>query len=419
MLQINDVKGKPIQVGSRVWYQRSNGDDVLADVTHIDWQSDICDLAYLVDNGQKACRRTASARMFLQRPTFFARDEEVTAEMRSLQETDPTKWSVTLKQWNRVINECKQNSRYNHIKTCKKPWENYVNMHDMNEHFVIPWSARSGCGLALLLNKQGLDARLMCSHAWSENVDECQEAVNTTAKDQNLCAGLSMWFCTFAQYQPQDECGPSIKEQLDLEPFTKVIKSAGVGKMIAIHTTAADLYSRLWCVLEMDEALSLSSDIEVVPAFSEEYLENAKEEYLMSFNTGSSHQQAAFSALGVNTSQARCSPLDKLRLKEAISKHGGFQRIDEAVAKFRQSKFGCVARLALEAALTASDSESELRCSAAAALADLGEHAAPAVPALIALLQDQDEKLRLCAAEALGKLGQNLSSQENVFSKIA
>eukprot|EP00930_Biecheleria_cincta_P104558 TRINITY_DN9690_c0_g1_i8.p1 TRINITY_DN9690_c0_g1~~TRINITY_DN9690_c0_g1_i8.p1 ORF type:complete len:533 (-),score=138.71 TRINITY_DN9690_c0_g1_i8:119-1717(-) len=405
MLQVHDLEGEPIQVGSRVWYQRCNGDDVIAKVTYIDRQNDTCHLAYVIDDGQQACRRTAIARMFLERPPVFARDEDVSAESRELQKSCPSKWSVTLEQWNMVINECKHNIRYNHIKKNKER-DKHVNMHDVNKHFVQPWSVGSGCGLALLLNQQGLDAEIMCSHAWAEDVDQCQEAVNLIAQEEALCVRSGMWFCTFAQYQPEDGVGPSIEFQLDLEPFTSVINS-GVGKLIAIHTTTADLYARLWCVLEVDEALR-SKDVKVVAAFSSQYLENAKEEYLLMFDVGNSHQQAAKAALGVNTSQAQCSRKDKRRLLKAISKHGGFQRIDEAVAEFRHAKLAPTLLAALGAALQ--DEDARVRRRAADSLRHLGEHAAPAMPALGAALQDEDEEVRGVAALALGRLGEHAAA---------
>jgi len=55
-----------------------------------------------------------------------------------------------------------------------------------------------------------------------------------------------------ANYQAADNFGPSIQEQLAMRPFASVIeadalmeKNGGFG-MVAIHTTVADLYSRLW-----------------------------------------------------------------------------------------------------------------------------------------------------------------------------
>ena len=48
-----------------------------------------------------------------------------------------------------------------------------------------------------------------------------------------------------------------------------------------------------------------------------------------------------------------------------------------------------------------------MRCSAARALGRLGEHAAPAVPALIAYFEHRHYFVRSSAADALGKLGKH------------
>ena len=50
------------------------------------------------------------------------------------------------------------------------------------------------------------------------------------------------------------------------------------------------------------------------------------------------------------------------------------------------------------------DRASEVRCAAAEALVNLGEHAAPAVLALTKLLEYQDSGVRSAAADALGKI---------------
>ena len=59
----------------------------------------------------------------------------------------------------------------------------------------------------------------------------------------------------FANYQCNDKLlsnGPSIPDQLAMEPFATVIHSTALNSrhggfgMVAVHTTTADLYSRLW-----------------------------------------------------------------------------------------------------------------------------------------------------------------------------
>ena len=39
-----------------------------------------------------------------------------------------------------------------------------VDMNLLNREFIVPWTAELGCSIALLLNPQGLQAKLMISH---------------------------------------------------------------------------------------------------------------------------------------------------------------------------------------------------------------------------------------------------------------
>eukprot|EP00931_Biecheleriopsis_adriatica_P017574 TRINITY_DN12559_c0_g1_i1.p1 TRINITY_DN12559_c0_g1~~TRINITY_DN12559_c0_g1_i1.p1 ORF type:complete len:952 (-),score=178.80 TRINITY_DN12559_c0_g1_i1:193-3048(-) len=395
MLHGHDLARGQSEGAHQALHEECNDENVLvAQASSPGPDPDICHLC--ASCGQQVQHYAAMAKTFPQRPSFLATAEQVTAETRMLQRTDPSKWAVTLCQWNMLIEACKQSIRYNHIKN-KKPWARYVNVHDMTAHFVIPWSKGSGCGLALLLNPDGLPADLMISHAWAEDVEQCQEAVNLAVP---RCSSSNMWFCTFAQYQPEDDYGPRVEEQLDLEPVTAVLDS-GVRKMIAIHTTTGDIYARLWCLVELDEAFS---KIEVVPAYSKKYLDCIQEEYVMFFRNGGTHEETAYAAYGVSPSQAKCSGNDKARLSKAISARGGFEGIDRAVRAFRYSQFSCLAAPPLQVALK--DPDSDVRSRAALALGELGEHAAAAAPALETALQDADWTVRYRAADALGKLGE-------------
>ena len=70
---------------------------------------------------------------------------------------------------------------------------------------------------------------------------------------------MPLWFCAFAQYQPGDEAfdpGPTVAQQLALDPFGQVIRSlAAPGGMVVVQTSLGDVYARLWCVYEISEAL--------------------------------------------------------------------------------------------------------------------------------------------------------------------
>ena len=104
--------------------------------------------------------------------------------------------------------------------------------------------------------------------AWSEDSEEFLAALVGFQEAHGLSDDFAIWICTFAlvtsicdhnvlttfpwQYQASDGAGPSVSRQLELDPFTKVIMRPTVKSgrgLIAIHTTAAELYDRLWWYL--------------------------------------------------------------------------------------------------------------------------------------------------------------------------
>ena len=93
----------------------------------------------------------------------------------------------------------------------------------------------------------------MVSHAWDEYYRDFALAIQK--------AGLSgpFWICAFAIYQPEDMSELTIAKQLGSDPcrgpFTSVLKAADV--MLCIVTSSCDIYTRMWCVFEMYEALQL------------------------------------------------------------------------------------------------------------------------------------------------------------------
>merc|ERR1712216_724258 len=153
-------------------------------------------------------------------------------------------------------------------------------MYVINDEWFIPWTANSGRSVALHLNPYGLRAQAMASHAWSEDCEGLLDALENFQKLQNLPDDFGIWICTFAQYQPKksediDDVGPSISAQIALDPFTTVLRSAGVREgrgLVAVHTRLVCLYSRLWCPFEMNQATV--EKIKVGAAASQKYVAN-------------------------------------------------------------------------------------------------------------------------------------------------
>lgn len=248
---------------------------------------------------------------------------------------DPPRWAMTLKQWNEFVDDCKGTELFAKLKLS----HGHVNLYHINEHFVKPKTRGTGLSLALFLNRhRPLEAALMISHAWAEDVEECAEALNSFCSKSGISQETPIWFCLFSQYQPGNEdgdVGPTVQAQLALDPFQQVIHSQAVRDghgMLVVHTTQAEVYSRLWCVLEIDEAVGLGLKVE--GACSADYVDRSVKAVLV--GSGDS-MEICSDALRVQTSDAKCGvPEDEAMIRNLVeAKEGGFAALDERIFCFR------------------------------------------------------------------------------------
>eukprot|EP00931_Biecheleriopsis_adriatica_P088018 TRINITY_DN62418_c0_g1_i1.p1 TRINITY_DN62418_c0_g1~~TRINITY_DN62418_c0_g1_i1.p1 ORF type:complete len:941 (-),score=145.14 TRINITY_DN62418_c0_g1_i1:60-2882(-) len=287
-------------------------------------------------------------------PPGMRRGADITNAMRERQRREPQRWTMMLEQWSVVVDHCRSQPEYGRCMRQK----GRLNMYDVCHIFVKPWTAGTGCSLAVLMSgKSASPAELMISHAWGEEVEECQSALAKFAKELNIDAKTPIWFCVFANYQPEDGVGPSIAEQLAMQPFRTVIESAHVKQghgMCAVHTTAEDLYGRLWCVHEVDAALS--ERVEVRAAMSQKYIDQVTRRVELFVEMGCD-EFSCMNAAGIrlNTCTAKCGhPRDERMLIDIVQQQeGGFERLDSVVEGFRRAVLpsAVVAQLRAVAAL--------------------------------------------------------------------
>merc|ERR1740139_332692 len=132
----------------------------------------------------------------------------------------------------------------------------YMNMYQLTDKCISPWTRNTGNSVALLLNnKKPLKSKLMVSHAWGECLGESQVSLLGKFAKLGISFDTPIWFCTLSQYQPGDlegDCGPGVAEQIARDPFKRVIDSAPPYGMLVLHTSRAELYGRLWCVFEVN-----------------------------------------------------------------------------------------------------------------------------------------------------------------------
>lgn len=238
----------------------------------------------------------------------------------------PENWALELEQLLTTIRKYMHTPCYEDL---KKP-KGYVNLYDLNEHFVKPETRGTGCGVALTLNsEEPKRAEVMISHAWGEDVEELEDALMRT-KMSSRAPHTPVWFCFFSLYQCGDlagDCGPTIKTQLDMQPFFKVIHLPGI-EMVVVHTTKEEVYDRLWCVHEIDEALS--TDIKVTGIASKLYA--AK--YV---DRNGVYGRVQSEDIVVKTEDAKCSnQTDEAFIRALVMEKRSFAELDEVILAFRR-----------------------------------------------------------------------------------
>jgi len=232
----------------------------------------------------------------------------------------PTYWALTISQIKQFFAWCKAQKSYRDVEKL----QGYVNMYNIKKLFVVPLTRGKGDSIAVLMNSIPVEAALMISHAWGESVEEFLECLNKASKLYNLPDSMPVFFCLLSQYQPDDGHGLSVKEQIDLDPFSKVIKSEKVVAsnnvgMIAVHTSTKEIYSRLWCVHEIDQALQMGVTVEGV----------SSQLHAITPHT---------SALEIDCRSADCyDDDDRARITALIEENGGFFRLNKAITRFRSA----------------------------------------------------------------------------------
>ncbi|CAE8726009.1 unnamed protein product, partial [Polarella glacialis] len=286
------------------------------------------------------------------RPAGMAHAHEVTGLMKERQESRPEQWTMSAQHWFDIIEFCKTSPRYAALKTSKP----IVNMYDINSLFVKPWSKDTGCSLAVLMSRESVqNAQLMISHCWGEDLEQTEEALCRHFDVCRVPLTTAIWFCVFSNYQAEDDAGPSLSDQLAMEPFARVIgsyalktRNGGYG-MVAVHTASADLYSRLWCVHEVERAIS-QEDVLLTASLSEQYVRGVTDRVDIFVERGCSAKDCLEAAdIQVSTIKARCGNLsdEKMLVEQILKQEGGFRQLDAVVTCFRKEQLPTQVFLAL------------------------------------------------------------------------
>lgn len=261
---------------------------------------------------------------------------------------EPVKWALTIQQFFGFVEACMSTLRWKDLQNKEIHLDDgtlvkakgYVNGYQFCDHFVKPYTQGTGCSLALLENSNPVDAEIMLSHSWSEDIEELRGAL----REFDVCSRI--WFCICANYQPEDGAGPSITEQLAQSPFKNVIEH--VQEMFVVHTSTAEVYDRLWCVHEIDEALYQGKTVR--PCFSYKYILSM----MCSLQSGNDCWWT------VDTQKASVTREDDRKMIcQAVEQKGGFARLDQVISQWRN---GMVQRIRdlIEGSILSDLSNSEL-----------------------------------------------------------
>lgn len=239
----------------------------------------------------------------------------------SNRDVPPVKWGMRCKQFSDFLRACSLTQSWDE----EVKGSGYVNLYALNGRLLINWTRQTGCGIALRMNPmEPLAAELMVSHCWAEDMQECKDALDEFRVQQNISQDAVLWFCAFSQYQAGHEpgdVGPTIPEQLALDPFGVVVAhvSSCLG-MVVVHTSRAEIYSRLWCVYEIAEAVKSGSKVKV--ACSLDYV-----------NTGAGNLAEMLQA---RTEEARCKFSDDEQLiRDKITQKMRWMELDRMIFRFR------------------------------------------------------------------------------------
>jgi len=225
-------------------------------------------------------------------------------------------------------------------------------------------------------------AEKMISHAWAEDAEQVLECLkqgqdegsitHETIEEQLRRVSCVSPDVTVTSCWPQD-------------PFRRVVDSSTTTGMFVIHTTTGDVYSRLWCVYEMSEAVAERNQDFVCQMHSTQlikkrlmkpaakFMENSNRWLmalvvlylvpLLSFTSVADQIEDLFAEFftvitpafsvhwtvmmvvmyresknfGVDTKNAQCSMAqDTEMITEHVNAHGGFEMLNSTVESLRQ-----------------------------------------------------------------------------------
>eukprot|EP01038_Epipyxis_sp_PR26KG_P016555 gene16555-22603_t len=201
-----------------------------------------------------------------------------------------------------------------------------MTMYDVVKTIVMPETKGKGVGYSLLKNRNNpLRVRVMISHAWTESYFQFVSAIRESQVEGPY------WICAFAIYQPEDIPEVSIAKQLGNDPmrgpFATVLNQKETELMLAVITEQCDIYTRLWCVLEIFVAIQVKLPVQITTYSRTDGISSTDRLYHNAISQGAD--------IAVDSQRARCGDptkppnMDEITIRAAIeSVEGGYATID-------------------------------------------------------------------------------------------
>ena len=78
-------------------------------------------------------------------------------------EIDPLKWSLSVENWIAFVHACMNTDTWDELAKARGD-EGKINMYDVKDHFIVPYTKGTGCSVALLMDPDPAPVQLMLSH---------------------------------------------------------------------------------------------------------------------------------------------------------------------------------------------------------------------------------------------------------------
>ena len=167
-------------------------------------------------------------------------------------------WSLSAEQIIFFMRSCVATRTWATLKTVKG--EDAITMHDVSEHFVIPWTqGTGGCSIALLMNVgAALPAERVLVHSPDGSAVETYNCVQNVVNHAGVPPEARLFFSTFSMFQPVSggSSGFSTCPQPERDPIAAILSLSPKHGVYVVHTTKADVCSDLWVVNAICEAIA-------------------------------------------------------------------------------------------------------------------------------------------------------------------